>query len=669
MDDLYWSSPDFLNDLIEQIPAGIFWKNKHSVFLGCNRFFADLAALSDPKDIIGLTDYDLPWGNYQAENYINDDQEVIKSRESKLGIEESQTLANGQDLMLITNKIPLIDKQDQVVGILGIFHDITRRKNMEISLQNEKNRAELANQAKSEFIANMSHDIRTPLTGIIGLSHHLHEMMLDGNARQFSQWIFESAQQLMSLLNGILDVVSADKLQPNDLYLETFNLHKLFVEAIELHRPALQNKGLSFELLFPEVLKLKVKSDRSKLYRVLLNLLSNAIKFTNEGKIVLGVKLLEQHVDAISIEVFVKDTGIGISPDLQSHIFERFYRAHPSYKGTYKGNGIGLHIAKTYIEKMGGVLDMTSAPRKGSTFYFKINMDVVMNEWIQNNTLNIASNPSVKQAAVERTTSVLNVLLVEDNHIARKMVEIFCQQLNYHLDSFETVEQAFQAFQENQYDLVLTDIGLPTQSGDELAVLIRNHEIRYQLNKTPILGLTAHAHTLVKNKCLKAGMQKVYDKPVSLDMLKNMSYQYCKPSAQQDQLMAMKDGTQKNNFLQAHFFEKYSLFDLAKACNSFQSKELVLEMISMFLSSDLLDAINNAAYAFEQEHWKLLIDIVHKIRGGAVYCATERLLRVSSILEELLLSKKNEQCKILFPIWQDIMIQTTHELELLLDKS
>ena len=669
MDNLYWTSPDFLNDLIEQIPAGIFWKDRNSVFLGCNRFFADLAAIANPKDIIGLSDYDLPWGEFQATHYINDDQEVIKSKQAKLGIEESQTLADGTNIVLITNKIPLIDNKGRVVGILGIFHDITRRKNMEISLEKEKNRAELANQAKSEFIANMSHDIRTPLTGIIGLSHHLHQMMTDVNSRQFTQWIFESAQQLMSLLNGILDVVSADNLQQNDLFIEPFNLYTLFVDAIELHRPALQNKGLSFELIFPDALKLKVKSDRSKLYRVLLNLLSNAIKFTNQGKVVLGIKLLEQEQESISIEVFVQDTGTGIASELQPRVFERFYRAHPSYKGIYKGNGIGLHIAKTYIEMMDGQLDMTSTLGKGSTFYFKINMDVVMNESTQDNISKKTHKLLGKSYNVEGISGELNILLVEDNHIARKMVEIFCQQLNYHLDCFETVEHAFKAFQDKQYDLVITDIGLPTQSGDELAILIRKYEMRHQLIKIPILGLTAHAHDHLKNKCIKAGMQEVYDKPLSLEMLKNIIYFYCKNPESRLKHRSLKTDNKKNEFLQAYFFEKFSIFDLTKALNSFQSKELVLEMMTMFLSSDLLDAIEQSAYAFEQEHWKFLADVVHKIRGGAVYCATERLLRVSSIFEELLLSKKIEQCKIIFPIWHDILIQTTHELQQVLNQT
>ena len=137
MQEDYFNSIDFIHELLEQFPAGVFWKDKNSVFLGCNRFFARLAEISDPKLIVGMTDYDLPWGSFQAKNYIADDLEVINSGQPKLNIEEKQTLGDGQEYFLLTNKLPIINKSGDVVGILGVFHDITRRKVMEVVRPNK----------------------------------------------------------------------------------------------------------------------------------------------------------------------------------------------------------------------------------------------------------------------------------------------------------------------------------------------------------------------------------------------------------------------------------------------------------------------------------------------------------------------------------------------------
>ena len=144
-EDKYWQGLGFIDDLINQLPAAIFWKNTESIFLGCNQFFAEFAGLSSPKEIIGKVDYDLPWGKHESDLYRIDDQEVILSQQPKLGIEESQTLSNGKTVTLLTNKIPLISKENVVVGLLGIFQDITARKEMERSLENAKNQAEAAN--------------------------------------------------------------------------------------------------------------------------------------------------------------------------------------------------------------------------------------------------------------------------------------------------------------------------------------------------------------------------------------------------------------------------------------------------------------------------------------------------------------------------------------------
>ncbi|MDQ5884349.1 MAG: hypothetical protein QG556_688 [Pseudomonadota bacterium] len=665
---MYWNSLDFLNDLIEQIPAGIFWKDINSVFLGCNQFFARLANIENPKDIIGKTDFDLPWGKFQAQNYVKDDQEVIKTQKPKLDIEEYQTLADGTECVLLTNKIPLFDNKGEVVGLLAIFHDITRRKHMEMMLEQEKNKAQLANFAKTEFIANMSHDIRTPLTGVIGLSHCLYEQMNETSSKQMAHWIFESGQQLLSLLNSILDVVSSDNMQENDLIIEQFDLYQMIGDIYKMYRPTISTKNLNFQLDFDEELHLIVKTDRSKLYRILLNLLSNAIKFTSEGGIYLSVKCLQMTSSQVQIEFCVVDSGIGISLDLQSKVFDRFYRAHPSYEGIYKGHGLGLYIAKSYLHLMGGDIFLKSSPGKGSEFYFQLTMDYVMNERMQNMNSSLQQeflsevyNEDKEILGTMDTKTAVKLMLVEDNKIARKMLEIFCQKLNYQLDCYESVEQALTAFEHNHYDLIITDIGLPELSGYDLAKYIRSSEAEIGAKPTPIIGLTAHAHDSVKIECFSSGMQDVLNKPMSVEILKNVVRSYC----QNQSLLASKNNLQNTHQSQLYYqnYEKYPLFSHSKILSKINSSETLREMVILFLEQDLLVNLDASTCAFEQGHYLFLQELVHKIYGGAVYCGTERLQKVSETLEQILIRDEEINIKTFFPVWSYVLNQTIQQLQ------
>ena len=369
-EDNYWQEPKFIDDLINQLPAAIFWKNTESVFLGCNKYFANLAGLSSPQDIIGVTDYDLPWGEHEGHLYRKDDQEVMQSKLPKLNIEESQTLSDGRVITLLTNKIPLFSKQNAIVGVLGIFHDITARKEMERSLEKAKNEAEASNHAKTEFIANMSHDIRTPLSGIVGMSELLKQEVKEPEQQQYAHWVNESGQQLLSLLNGILDVVSANNVTENDRHEEAFDLHQCLQDIVQLELPTTKLKGIDLQINISDETPRFIISDRTKIHRILLNLLGNAIKFTQKGMVAIEISCQSRTNEQVDIEFTVKDTGMGIPEALQDTVFERFSRVTPSCKGLYAGHGLGLHIAQSYVKLLGGEIKLRSKEGLGTSFYF-----------------------------------------------------------------------------------------------------------------------------------------------------------------------------------------------------------------------------------------------------------------------------------------------------------
>jgi PAS domain S-box-containing protein len=669
MDEGYWNSFDFIQDVLEQIPAAVFWKDRSSVFLGCNRFFAKLAEIDDPKDIVGKTDYELPWGKFEADLYVKDDQEVVLSRKPKLNIEETQTLSDGQEYVLLTNKLPLFSKSGEVVGILGVFHDITRRKKMEVSLEQAKITAEMANQAKTEFIANMSHDIRTPLTGVIGLSHYLFDLLDDNLSKEYARWIFESAEQLLSLFNSILDVISAEQMKDNDLIKEEFNFHEFLDELIRLHLPASVTKGIDLILDIPSNIPRFLIGDRSKLYRILMNLLGNAIKFTENGSVVLQVELVGQSSKHAEIEFKTIDTGIGIPQELQSQVFDRFYRVHPSYKGVFKGYGLGLHIAKKYVELMGGELKVSSSPKQGSEFYFRIDMELAEKGKQANFVPQFSSDKITINGFEEnndKQQQPIKIMLVEDNKIAKRMVEIYCEDLGVGIQSFETVAKAFESFLESKYDLIITDIGLPDRSGYEFSQLVRDFEEKENKESVPIIGLTAHAHAEVKKNCFNSGMQDVVSKPISKEQMRTIIAMYCEKfvlESEQKTTLNVVVEQDEHKYLSYHYYEKYPLFDLDSAQKRIQSDKTLKEMLTLFLEQDLSPGFHAASIAFQQENYEILLDWIHKIRGGAIYCSLIRLSKISQYLEELLIQNQLTKIRNLFPVWTYIVFHSRQTIE------
>lgn len=214
----------------------------------------------------------MPWKDQAIEiDALN--RQVMKTGNA-LSIEES-TVLNNELRTFLSQKIALKNRKNQIIGVLGLS---TKKLQSELLLAKEQ--AEAANQAKSDFIANMSHDIRTPLSGIVGMSKLLEEAALSDQERQYARWVNESANQLLELLNGVLDVISADHVKESELHEETFDLYKTIQSIGQLELPALQAKQIKFKVDIEENVPRYIISDKTKFHRILLNLLGNAIKFT-----------------------------------------------------------------------------------------------------------------------------------------------------------------------------------------------------------------------------------------------------------------------------------------------------------------------------------------------------------------------------------------------------
>ncbi len=656
-----------LENVIKYAPGLFYWKDKNSVYQGGNDEFAHLAGLDSWMQVKGKTDFELGWKD-RAEEYVSIDKQVIDSGQAYLNHEETITISGRNTITAITNKVPLFDKKNRVIGLMGITTDITHQKEVERYLKLAKEQAEIANRAKSEFIANMSHDIRTPLSGIVGISQVLKERIVDEEEKQYVQWISECGEQLLNLLNGILEVVSADNVSENDLHLETFDLHECVQDIIQIGRPSTQLKGIELALHVTEYVPKYIVSDRTKLHRILLNLLGNAIKFTEKGSVHINLEYLKQEGEYVTVRFQVVDTGIGIPLELQDKVFDRFFRASPSYKGMYEGHGVGLHIAESYIELLGGAIQLFSTPGQGTTFSFDLAFQLgseALKTDLQplddanfltiNKNARAVAQPDVVSYRHSELSSEPMVLLVEDNEIARKVMECLMKDMNISCTSCLDAESALSLLKTQTYTLLITDIGLPGISGTELSSRIRTWEKKEGRQPLNIIGLTAHAQGRIREECLRAGMNDIYSKPMHLATLKMIRDTYLPAD-----LPDMKKQTVLHEKNEKPALGSVPLLDLPSLLRGLNQDNLLFkDILQSMVQHEIPHQMTLIEKAYLDKDWQMAKEQIHKMKGGAMYCATTRLQHICQMLEDALSpSATYEEVKSLYALLKNIAEET-----------
>ena len=512
-----------LNTLLNYLPHAIFWKDVNFIFRGCNKQFAQQFAYEDPTEIIGKTDYDFPFPPHLVEAYRADDQQIIETGIAKLNYEERQIQPNGTEKTVLVSKVPFYDEEKIIIGVMGIYTDITDRKKAENDLKRAKNKAETANQAKEEFIRNMSHDIRTPISGIIGMSSLIEQEAQTKKIKERAKMVNMSGEQLLTLLSSVLDIVAIDSAKESQMNLCIFNIRELLSNLYDLELPTIQLKKLLLHIHVENAVPTFIQSDPVKIHRILLNLLGNALKFTEKGfvEIKLGLKSKTNH--KVILEFSIQDSGIGIAHQDQKKIFKRFYRVNPSTQGIYSGYGIGLHIVKKYIQLLKGQINMKSTPGKGTTFTLNIPALLVPSSNMNNNTVIESAYPPLrsKPSAIKDSKQPY-LLLIEDNIIALKTVETIVKLAHCDFKSAMSGKEAFKLFQTEHFDLIFSDLGLPDISGIKLAQLFRQFEKKQGRNPVPIIGLTAQTLSEAEQNALLAGMNKILIKPIRYELLQNI---------------------------------------------------------------------------------------------------------------------------------------------------
>lgn len=509
-----------LNILLNYLPHAIFWKDNNLVFQGCNKQFAKQFSYEDPAEIIGKTDYDFPFPPKLVEAYRADDQQVIDTGIAKLNYEERQIQPNGTEKTVLVSKVPFYDENKTIIGVLGIYTDITDRKIAENDLKLAKNKAETANHAKEEFIRNMSHDIRTPLSGIIGMSSLIEQEAKTAEDKERARMVNISGEQLLTLLSSVLDIVAIDSAKENKINLSTFDIRELLSNLYDLELPSIKLKNLDLRINIENDVPQFIQSDPVKIHRILLNLLGNALKFTEKGFIELRLHLKSKINNKIVLEFSIRDSGIGISHLDKKKIFKRFYRANPSPQGIYSGYGVGLHIVKKYMQLLKGQINFESAPGEGAIFTIAIpvlaasDIDTDVNKnFFREISINKLETNSTKQPYL---------LLIEDNIIALKTIETIARQANCRFKSAMSGAQALLLFKMESFDLIFSDLGLPDVSGLMLTQQFRQFEKKEGRAPVPIVGLTAQTLSEAEQHALLAGMNKVLVKPIRYELLQSV---------------------------------------------------------------------------------------------------------------------------------------------------
>ncbi len=398
------------------------------------------------------------------------------------------------------------DELGELARTVHNLHQVLDAKNKELIIT--AHQADAANQAKSHFLAHMSHEMRTPMHAIIGMS----KIARDANDLEKIHWCFSkiesSSTNLLTIINNVLDM-SKIEAQKIDVQLAPFDILKMMHGIVQLHMPAMNEKALSFSKDFDANIPTYVHSDEQRITQVIGNLLSNAEKFTPiEGKVVLRVELVEKSDRQCVVKFTVQDTGIGVAKDQQDQLFKPFHQANSTISHTFGGAGLGLSICKQVVELLQGEMFFDSEENKGTSIGFVL-------------PLALAENISEDTEQTELYEDVMldlqgkKILLVDDIDINREIAMALLEDTGVLFDEAGDGLEAVRKFTENpdSYELILMDIRMPEMNGFEAAKAIRAMDVP-RAKSIPIIAMTANTFREDVEACLAAGMNAHVGKPI-----------------------------------------------------------------------------------------------------------------------------------------------------------
>ena len=421
--------------------------------------------------------------------------------------------ASGREIHLEAHGAAERNESGQIIGLFGLFIDRTKEAEALHALEEAKERAESANEARSRFLISMNHEIRTPLNAIIGMAELLEHDSKRPDVKDCLHAIHSSGDVLLSLLNDILDFT---KIETGEIKLAMapMNIRSCVEESMNIICATATEKALEFRVLIPPEVPETVMGDALRLRQVLLNLLMNAVKFTEQGQVILSLSYQRNAAESGSISFTISDTGIGMSAEEQARLLQPLDQTETPASRSHGGKGLGIAFSQKLVEMMGGALSVASTAGAGSSFCFSLPVIPTAES--------VAPSPVDPAAPVANfflgMNAPLKILVAEDIRLNQQVIELMLSRLGY--DNVVTVSngiEALEALEKASFDLILMDIQMPRMNGLEATeAILKKHPSD---NRPQIVALTANATKEDRDICLNAGMTDYLIKPLRRDKL------------------------------------------------------------------------------------------------------------------------------------------------------
>lgn len=478
-DDSLRRSEDRYRSLVELSPDAVFI-NLDNRIVFVNPAAVRLFGAASAQQLLGKSPFDLMHPDYH--DIVRARTEQQRAGQVVQLIEEKVLRLDGAVIDVEVSAAPLSTEEGTAFQV--ILRDISDRKRGEQALSAAKEQAEAASRAKSEFLATMSHEIRSPMNGIMGMAQLMEYTELTDEQREYLDVIRTSSHGLLSLINDILDL---SKIEAGRLQLERsdFSLRTSINDIVKAHLSQIQGKGLDIRTDIQATAPDNLIGDQLRLKQILVNLLGNAIKFTSRGGIRISVAISERRDDSVRLRIDVTDTGIGIPAEAMERIFKPFTQADSSTTRHYGGTGLGLSICSRLAELMDGRITVESREGAGSTF--SVHLPFAVNE-----TAPERRNDSGQRARANWDGPALRILLVDDYEMNLVAVTRLLQRNAHTVVTARDGAEAVQKWEQEHFDAILMDIQMPVMDGMEATRAIRLKE-KGSDRHTPIIALTGRA--------------------------------------------------------------------------------------------------------------------------------------------------------------------------------